>query len=79
VYAADNSLKRMHERKKTRVAYNLMCDDDWVIYPTSPTTATFGVVCASAVANAAYDCSFGDNRGVANGGSVDTVCGQWIE
>ena len=37
---------------------------------TSPTTATFGVVCASAIANAACDCSSGNDRGVANGGGV---------
>jgi len=55
VYAAIN---KTHARmEKTRVAYNLMCGDDWVIYIS--TTATSAAVCASAVANADCDCSAG--------------------
>jgi len=45
--------------EKTRVAYNLMCDDDCVIYIS--TSATSLADCASAIANADCDCSAGDD------------------
>ena len=57
--------------EKTRVAYNLMCDDDCVIYIS--TSATSLADCASAIANADCDCSAGDDWGVADGDGDDTV------